>query len=236
MKLGARLTEVGTLEIWAESKISDNRWRLQFELRKAAQTSRRSARPAAVISETAMAQARRADRATFSSDREAPSRRKSCPAKLEQTLGAGTKLLAAVDDPPARRLRCSRSPTAARTSPAIEARWLNLCGFCLRPGFGYPGRRFPHRAGAAHLRVGPAFRQSGANRDRVVDLLGPRRRRTKSQPADRYLPAPVRRCCCREPNKKAAARQYAVCCAKCGARRRAWNCCRSRPRRSSATR
>jgi hypothetical protein len=26
-----------------------------------------------------------------------------------------------------------------RRSPAHEARWLNLCGLCLRPGFGYPG-------------------------------------------------------------------------------------------------
>ncbi len=34
VKLGARLTEIGTLETWCESKISENRWRLQFELRK----------------------------------------------------------------------------------------------------------------------------------------------------------------------------------------------------------
>jgi len=34
VKLGARLTEIGTLETWCESKIGDNRWRLQFELRK----------------------------------------------------------------------------------------------------------------------------------------------------------------------------------------------------------
>jgi hypothetical protein len=26
--------------------------------------------------------------------------------------------------------------------PAFEARWLNLCGFCLRPGFGFPGDDF----------------------------------------------------------------------------------------------
>ena len=25
-----------------------------------------------------------------------------------------------------------------KKSPAYEVRWLNLCGFCLRPGFGYP--------------------------------------------------------------------------------------------------
>src|SRR5579871_3454311 len=34
VKVGARLTEIGTLETWCESKISDNRWNLQFELRK----------------------------------------------------------------------------------------------------------------------------------------------------------------------------------------------------------
>jgi hypothetical protein len=57
VKLGARLTEVGTLEIWADSRVSEHRWRLQFQLRKAAHTAAPS-RPAAVISETAMTQAR----------------------------------------------------------------------------------------------------------------------------------------------------------------------------------
>src|ERR1700683_5839195 len=31
------------------------------------------------------------------------------------------------------------SADGRKKSPAYEARWLNLCGFCLRPGFGYPG-------------------------------------------------------------------------------------------------
>jgi hypothetical protein len=29
-----------------------------------------------------------------------------------------------------------------RRSPAHELRWMNLCGFCLRPGFGFPGDDF----------------------------------------------------------------------------------------------
>src|SRR5262249_9791008 len=29
-----------------------------------------------------------------------------------------------------------------KRSAADEARWLNLCGFCLRPGFGFPGDDF----------------------------------------------------------------------------------------------
>ena len=45
VKLRAHLTEVGTLEVWADSKISEHHWRLQFELRKTA----RSTRPAASL-------------------------------------------------------------------------------------------------------------------------------------------------------------------------------------------
>src|SRR5206468_3855442 len=71
VKLGARLTEVGTLETWCESKVSDNRWRLQFELRKAAAepTPRRAA---AVISDEAAAQALDVARAVFSASAKAP--------------------------------------------------------------------------------------------------------------------------------------------------------------------
>ena len=54
VKLGARLTEIGTLETWCESKISDNRWRLQFELRKAAATQPAERKAAAVVAEQAL--------------------------------------------------------------------------------------------------------------------------------------------------------------------------------------
>src|SRR5262252_3137716 len=54
VKLGARLTEVGTLETWCESKVSDNRWRLQFELRKAAAEHPVERKAAAVVSEQAL--------------------------------------------------------------------------------------------------------------------------------------------------------------------------------------
>jgi len=51
VKLGARLTEIGTLETWCESKIGDNRWRLQFELRKQAAEQPTERKAAAVVSE-----------------------------------------------------------------------------------------------------------------------------------------------------------------------------------------
>lgn len=136
VQLNARLTEIGTLEIWAESRVSEHRWRLQFELRKpvlAEQTSR--ARPATLISAEAVEQAAIAIRAVFLSSTLAP---EDLPARLEQILALGRiswpleviRQLAGVF------LDCSEG---RRLSPAHEVRWLNLAGLCLRPGFGHPG-------------------------------------------------------------------------------------------------
>ncbi len=140
VKLGARLTEVGTLETWCESKVSDNRWRLQFELRKAgAEPVQR--KPAAVISETAAAQALDLARAVFSSTEKTPIAPEELPAKLEQILGLGRNSwpLATI-----RQLGDVFLEAAAgrKKGPPFEVRWLNLCGFCLRPGLGFPGDDF----------------------------------------------------------------------------------------------
>jgi molecular chaperone DnaK (HSP70) len=135
VKLGARLTEVGTLEIWADSRVSEHRWRLQFELRKQTAASAVS-RPSAVISESGMQQARELIEACFGTQsRLTP---QELPSRLEQALALG---------------RNSWPLTAIRTltdwllelaegrgkSAAHEVRWLNLTGWCLRPGFGFPG-------------------------------------------------------------------------------------------------
>jgi hypothetical protein len=137
IKLGAKLTEVGTLEIWADSKETDHRWRLQFELRKAASSqggAQTVSRPAAVISDEALLNAVAMIPATFSGDA-AP---EELPAKLEQALGLGRNSwpLAAI-----RKLADAMIELAdgRKRSAPHEARWLNLCGFCLRPGFGFPG-------------------------------------------------------------------------------------------------
>ena len=139
VKLGARLTEVGTLEIWCESKISDNRWRLQFELRKsgAAQASQ-PARAAAVISEEASLAADELIAATFVRGELPP---EELPGKLEQTLALGRNSWPGAT---IRRLadRMLEAAEGRKQSAALEGRWLNLCGFCLRPGFGYPGDEY----------------------------------------------------------------------------------------------
>jgi len=144
VKLGARLTEIGTLEIWCDSKVSDHRWRLQFQLRKQADVpEQQPARATAVISETALGQALHTLKAAFSG---APTVTYSVapeelPAKLEQAIGLGKNSWPL---PAIRKLADALLEAAEgrKRSAAWEARWLNLCGFCLRPGFGYPGDDF----------------------------------------------------------------------------------------------
>ena len=141
VKLGARLTEIGTLESWCESKISDNRWRLQFELRKQAKEAPVERKAAAVVSEQAMKASLELIEAVFSPSAKSPVAPEEVPAKLEQTMGLGKNSwpLSAI------RQMADAFLAAAdgrKKSPAYEIRWLNLAGFCLRPGFGYPGDDF----------------------------------------------------------------------------------------------
>src|SRR4051794_1181919 len=141
VKLGARLTEIGTLESWCDSKISDNRWSLQFELRKTAAAQPVERKAAAVVSEQAVTSSLELIQAVFSPTSKSPIAPEELPAKLEQTMGLGrnTWPLSAI------RQMADAFLTAAdgrKKSPAYESRWLNLAGFCLRPGFGYPGDDF----------------------------------------------------------------------------------------------
>lgn len=139
VNLGARLNEVGTLETWAESKISEHRWRLQFQLRKTTSDAP-AVRPGAVISAETQAQAEELIAQVFGKTGESLPP-EQLPARLEQALGVGRlswplatvrafadKLLSLAD--------------GRRKNPPHEVRWLNLTGFCLRPGFGFPGDDF----------------------------------------------------------------------------------------------
>jgi molecular chaperone DnaK (HSP70) len=141
VKLGARLTEVGTLEIWCESKVSEHRWRLQFELRKKAAAKEAPKRPAAVISEEALERAKGLIRVVFGAGTERTVAPEELPGKLEGALGLGKNSW------PLGTIRqladvLLELADGRKLAPAYEQRWLNLCGFCLRPGFGYPGDDF----------------------------------------------------------------------------------------------
>ncbi len=141
--LGARLSEVGTLETWAASKISEHRWQLEFQLRKTGSPTEPAAvgvRSSAVISAEALAAAEALIEQIFGKHGSGHTP-EQLPAKLEQALGLGRLSwpLATV------RALADKLLTLAegrRKNAPHEVRWLNLTGFCLRPGFGFPGDDF----------------------------------------------------------------------------------------------
>jgi molecular chaperone DnaK (HSP70) len=190
IKLGARLTETGTLETWCDSKISENRWRLQFQLRKSAAASSGSApqRPAAVVSQEAVDAACELVRATFNAGSIAPKSiaPEDLPSRLEAALGLGRNSWP-VDV--ARRLAdvFLEQIENRKRGAAHEVRWLNLAGFCLRPGFGYLGDDYRIEQARRIYADGPAFANQvqneidwwifwgrlagGLNRNQQVDIV-----------------------------------------------------------------
>jgi len=136
VRLAAHLTEIGTLEIFAESKISENRWRLQFELRKPMLAEQaQKTKPAALISQESVDRAVALVRDTFQRFTLTP---EELPSRLEQALGLGRNSwpLDVI-----RKLADTFLEVAEgrKQSAQYEVRWLNLASLCLRPGFGFPG-------------------------------------------------------------------------------------------------
>lgn len=148
--LGARLSEVGTLETWAGSKISDHRWRLQFQLRKTAGDAALTPTPgvmvrsSAVISPEAQAEAEALIEQVFGKPIGKPGGAllpEQLPARLEHLLGLNRASwpLPAIRSFADKLLALS---DGRRKNASHEIRWLSLTGFCLRPGFGFPGDDF----------------------------------------------------------------------------------------------
>jgi hypothetical protein len=145
--LAARVTEIGTLELFCVAKDGQNRWRLEFNTRDIVQDPNdvdetRAAQTAVadVWPEELVVAAGHLIRDTYSGDAAAPDPRQLTKA-LEAALDAGRdKWPTAV----CRRLWDFLADIAdrRRQSPAHLARWFNLVGFCLRPGFGDPLDRF----------------------------------------------------------------------------------------------
>jgi molecular chaperone DnaK (HSP70) len=144
VRMSVSFTEVGTLELWCESVGSPHRWRLQFELRGNTETQQASLLSGTVAAQSAAASVVSAEslepalehiRATFSKS-ETDS---ADPATLAGDIEAMLDLKR--DSWPLPVVRAIADALLAsgdgrRISPKHEARWLNLLGYCLRPGFG----------------------------------------------------------------------------------------------------
>ena len=159
VRLTVLFTEVGTLELWCESQATEHRWRLQFNLRAQEAIEPQAAEAAAdqvVIADEAIERAQALLRAAFRPP--AAGRVDTLMGELENALGHGKQ---AWPLPVIRRLAdvLLELREGRRITARHEARWLNLTGFCLRPGFGTsldPFRvgeaRKVYAAGLAHPR------------------------------------------------------------------------------------
>jgi molecular chaperone DnaK (HSP70) len=149
VSLGARLTEIGTLELWAlgnepatpESQAAGPapplRWRLQFDLRSseggAVDTAPTTPETPGQSSATGLlAAAAEHIRDAFAGNAPAAGLPRQLTSVLGPRDGWSTATLRGLWEE-LKKHREARSKSAAH-----EGRWLNLGGFCLRPGFGYP--------------------------------------------------------------------------------------------------
>ena len=146
VRLRVSFTEVGTLELWCESRDTQHRWRLQFELRgeepQAEQLDSAKPQPVPTRSSTITASDATVESAVELIRRvfEGPADDESgsLASQMEAALGAKRDSWPI----PAIRRFCDVLIEVApgrKKSPRHEVRWLNLYGWCLRPGFGAPG-------------------------------------------------------------------------------------------------
>lgn len=143
--LHAKLTEIGTLELWCTPADPDDKkllgattWRLQFDVRSAVQTDRSAhqgwGEAAGVVDSVLAETAREPIRATYAKNDPA-NKPESLVKRLEQALETRR------GEWPVTLLRelwheLFEQEQGRRFSEEHEARWLWLAGFSLRPGYG----------------------------------------------------------------------------------------------------
>jgi hypothetical protein len=137
--LSVRYTELGTLELWLRSAQTDHRWQLRFQLRGAPDdvedVSTAERYDEAIVAEDTLVQAEQAVADVFADLQPDGVTPETLVGHLEAVLGFGKQ---AWPVSVLRRLgdRLLSLSDARRRGPRFEGRWLNLAGFCLRPGFG----------------------------------------------------------------------------------------------------
>ncbi len=133
VQIEAAYTEMGTLALWLQSCVSSHRWQLQFQLRESA------ASPAAgsdedVFDETVVAEVCEKVRKAFT-DKSDSALRDTLAKEITELIERSRErwplgLIRAMADVLLDQIK------DADITNKFESRWLNLTGFCLRPGFG----------------------------------------------------------------------------------------------------
>jgi hypothetical protein len=143
--LAARVTEIGTLELFCVAKEGDNRWRLEFNVREVVKGDAPAEAPSESVTdvwpEEQVQAGARLIRSVYS-DTDTP----EVPA-AELTKALESALGGSREEWPTglcRRLWDFLAETSdhRRRSPAHQQRWYNLVGWSMRPGFGDSLDRF----------------------------------------------------------------------------------------------
>ncbi|HWE38736.1 MAG TPA: Hsp70 family protein [Isosphaeraceae bacterium] len=142
VRLAARVTEVGTVELWCHSRTDDRRWRLEIQFRVPEGRPRPEVAAGREPDRTVLEQATidcaaEAIRLAF----EPSTPEEAGPSRLIKRLEEALELPR--DQWPPSALRALWDPLREAAplrwkGPRHESRWLNLAGYCLRPGVGYP--------------------------------------------------------------------------------------------------
>jgi hypothetical protein len=137
VQLHARLTEIGTLDLWCSEVGGEREWRLQFDVRSATHTDIEAHESAAeeqgFVDEATWQQVADIVRSVFDAGgKESPD---GLIKRLTSTIGEErgqwpTSLLRRIAE------LLLELDAGRRKSVAHEARWLNLLGYALRPGYG----------------------------------------------------------------------------------------------------
>ncbi|MCA9080076.1 MAG: molecular chaperone DnaK, partial [Planctomycetaceae bacterium] len=137
VQLHTRLTELGTLEMWCREVDGNRTWQIQFDVRGATQTDREghtgAGEAAGLVEVATLDEGRQCVAAVFGDAGHAT------PRELPDKLACVFDLPR--DQWPPAVLRSvwevlMECEPGRRRSAAHEARWLNLLGYSLRPGFG----------------------------------------------------------------------------------------------------
>lgn len=132
--VAAELGTVGTLSVWIATRDGHHRYPLAFNLRAGDQGASLDERPEMVIDADRMEAAKTALRTVFDN----PERLPHLIGGIEEAVALdrdqwGVNLLRALAD------QLLHNPDLRLRTADHEARWYNLAGFCMRPGFGAAG-------------------------------------------------------------------------------------------------
>lgn len=133
VSLGAEYTEMGTLSMYCNSGVSDHKWKLQFQLRDSKPAGQ--ALETEVYDDELISNACELLKTVFQKENKDKNSLLGVTKKIEKIVGqkknkwplSFLRILADV---------MIEQADARKLSPDHEVRWLNLTGYCMRPGFG----------------------------------------------------------------------------------------------------